>query len=70
MKPKRGDSKREIDTNPFFKSLAPYNQDKKNGPVFDLFWHDQYIDQSKLLNLKRYQRVNHFPAMSGITSKA
>ena len=66
-----------MEANPYLRAIAPYNQnvttncnDKKGVPMFDLFWHDTYIDQSRLLNLKRYQRVNHFPGMVGITSKA
>ena len=39
------------------------------GRLVDLFWHDLYISNEKLSSMKRFQRVNHFPAMSGVTKK-
>ena len=46
--------------------------DEKNTNVrfIDLFWHDLRIDDSKLSSMKVFQRVNHFPAMEGITTKS
>ena len=38
--------------------------------LIDLFWHDLRVDDSKLSSMKIYQRVNHFPAMEGITTKS
>ena len=39
------------------------------GRLVDLFWHDLSISNEKLREMKRFQRVNHFPAMSGVTKK-
>ena len=38
--------------------------------IVDLYWHDLYIDIQKLTTMKRFQRVNHFSGMQGITRKA
>jgi len=43
---------------------------KPPGQMVDLYWNDIAIDPQKLTSMKRFQRVNHFPAMSGITRKA
>lgn len=36
----------------------------------DIIWHDVTILQEKLSQLKAFQKVNHFPAMCGVTKKA
>ena len=46
-------------------------EEKKRKPeMVDLYWHDLAIESSKLSSMKRFQRVNHFPAMNGITNKS
>jgi len=35
-----------------------------------MYWHDSFVSAEKLSGLQPYQRVNHFPAMSGVTRKA
>jgi len=36
----------------------------------DIIWHDVTIQSDKLSQLKSFQRVNHFPAMNGVTKKS
>ena len=38
--------------------------------MVDLCWYDTAIDSTKLCSMKRFQRVNHFPAMHGIAKKS
>ena len=38
--------------------------------IVDIIWHDVSIPSDKLSSLKGFQRVNHFPAMPGITKKS
>ena len=38
--------------------------------ICDLNWFDVFIDNQKLSTMKRFQRINHFPAMQGITKKS
>ena len=35
----------------------------------DIIWHDVTITSDKLNQLKGFQKVNHFPAMCGVTKK-
>jgi len=36
----------------------------------DIVWNDVTILAEKLSQLKTFQKVNHFPAMSGVTRKS
>ena len=45
-------------------------KERRKNQIADLCWYDLPIDSSKLSQMKRYQRVNHFPAMHGITRKS
>ena len=45
---------------PFF---ATSNSENFYKDDWDLFWQDGGIDSEKLVSMKPYQRVNHFPAM-------
>ena len=52
---------------------AEREKDKANSipnVMADLIWHDVIVDSQKLGSLKRFQRVNHFPTMHGITKKS
>ena len=63
------DKERENE-NPYLRNIGtPFlNQAmEKRAPMVDLYWHDLYIEPSRLNHMKSFQRVNHFPAMSGIT---
>ena len=48
-----------------------FNKDElaRQGNV-DIIWNDVTIPSEKLNQLKGFQRVNHFPAMSGVTKKS
>jgi len=36
----------------------------------DIIWNDVTILSEKLSQIKAFQKVNHFPSMSGVTRKA
>ena len=58
--------------------VFPENSFKKNttddvskvNQMCDVYWYDWHVPDTMLTNMKAFQRVNHFPAMGGITKKS
>jgi tubulin polyglutamylase TTLL6/13 len=47
--------------------LVTYEEEDTN---FNLFWIDTGVAAERLMKLKRYQKINHFPNMSFLARKA
>lgn len=46
-----------------------FTEDEED-PNWNLFWIDTGVSAERLMKLKRYQKINHFPGMSTLARKA
>ena len=44
-------------------------RDELHQPSWNLFWSDKSVSTERVLKMKAYQRINHFPGMQALSKK-
>ena len=47
----------------------PYAKKRDESSPFNIYWTDLSVSSERVMNLKKYQKINHFPGMSAVARK-